>query len=102
MTTKRATQAQISEAVSKAVKMALMEATDSGVGKYAEKVDKLVEDQVADLDKLIQEGEDLMKENPTHDYAIQERNHLVMARIGILKSLRTRLIQVMEDLYRNV
>lgn len=102
MTTKRATPAQISEAVSKAVKMALMEATDSGVGKYAEKVDKLVEDQAADLDKLIQEGEDLMKENPTHDYAIQERNHLVMARIGILKSLRTRLIQVMEDLYRNV
>jgi len=94
--------AKLSETVQKAVKLALLEASDTGVGKYAEKVDKLVEDQLSELDKLIEEGENLTQDNPTHDYAVQERNRLIMARVGILKSLRSRLIQVMEDLYRNV
>lgn len=93
---------KLAETVQKAVKMALLEASDSGVGKYAEKVDKLVEDQISELDKLIEEGENLTQDNPTHDYAIQERNRLIMARVGILKGLRSRLIQVVEDLYRNV
>lgn len=100
--TKHAIKKKLSETVQKAVKMALMEASDSGVGKYAEKVDKLVEDQIADLDKLIEEGEKLTQDAPTHDYAVQERNHLIMARVGLLKALRNRLIQVVEDLYRNI
>jgi hypothetical protein len=93
---------QLSEAVTKAVKIALLEASDSGVGKYAEKVDKLVADQIEAIDKLVEEGEETMKENPLHDYAIQERNHMIQARIGILKGLKIRLVQIMEDLYRNV
>lgn len=102
MTKRALTKKQLTETVQKAVKIALMEASDSGVGKYAEKVDKLVEDQIKQLDDLIEEGENMTLDNPTHDYAVQERNHLVMARVGILKGLRSRLIQVMEDLYRNV
>lgn len=93
---------QLREAITKAVKKALNESADSGVGKYAEAVDKHVEDSIESIDKLVLEGEELMKENPSHDYAIQERNHLIMARIGILKAMKGRLAQVLEDLYRNV
>lgn len=102
MTKRTVNKGKLAETVQKAVKMALLEASDSGVGKYAEKVDKLVEGQIAELDKLIEEGENLTQDAPTHDYAVQERNHLIMARVGILKGLRSRLIQVVEDLYRNV
>lgn len=95
------TKKQLAEVVSKATKFALLEASDLGIGTYATKVDKLVEQSIDDIDKLVEDGEELMKENPVHDYAIQERNHIVQARIGILKGLKTRLVQVMEDLYRN-
>jgi NAD dependent epimerase/dehydratase family enzyme len=96
------TKEKLVEALSKATKMAILESKDSGVGAYAEKVDKLVEEMIDKLDKLAQEGEELTRDNPTHDYAVQERNHLVMARVGILKALKGRLVQVIEDLYRNV
>jgi hypothetical protein len=96
------TRTQLAEAVSKAVKKALLESTDSGVGKYAEKMDKLLADEIDGIDKLIEEGEALMKENPVHDYAIQERNHIIQTRIGILKGLKSRLVQVVEQTFRNL
>lgn len=102
MTKRAISSKRLSETIQKAVKIALLEGSDSGVGKYAEKVDKLVEEQIKELDGLIEEGENLTQDSPTHDYATQERNHLIMARVGILKGLRARLIQVMEDLYRKV
>ena len=80
----------------------LRESSDLGIGDYASKVDKLVSESIDSIDKLVEQGEELMKENPTHDYAIQERNHLVQARIGILKGLKTQLVRIMEDLYRKV
>lgn len=93
---------KLAEAFNKAAKLALLESKDSGVGSYAEKVDALVEEMITKLDKLAEEGEQITQDNPTHDYAIQERNHLVMARVGILKAIKGRLVQVVEDLYRNV
>jgi hypothetical protein len=99
---KKENQEKLAEAIRKATKLALLESKDSGVGSYAEKVDKLVEEMIEKLDSLAQEGEELTRDNPTHDYAIQERNHLVMARVGILKSIKGRLVSVLEDLYRNV
>jgi len=104
MTNKRTeiTKKKLYETLQRAVKVALLEASDSGVGKYAEQVDKLVEDQISELGKLIETGENLTQDSPTHDYAVQERNHLIMSRVGILKGLRARLIAVLEDLYRNV
>ena len=96
------TKERLSEALTKAAKLALLESKDSGVGSYAEKVDKLVEEMIEKVEKLAQEGEEMTQDNPTHDYAIQERNHLAMARVGILKAIKGRLIQVVEDLYRNV
>jgi hypothetical protein len=99
---RRITKTQLAEAVSKATRIVLQEAAeDSGVGKFATKVDKLIEESIDDIDKLVEEGEEIMRENPLHDYAIQERNHIIQTRIGILKALKTRLVQVMEDLYRN-
>ena len=95
------TKTQISETVNKIARIALLEASDTGIGKYAEKVDELVSKSIEDIDKLVEEGEEIMRENPVHDYAIQERNHIIQARIGILKGLKTRLVQVMEDLFRN-
>ncbi|TXH11327.1 MAG: hypothetical protein E6R04_01735 [Spirochaetes bacterium] len=94
--------AKLAEAINKATKLAIMEAKDSGVGSYAEKVDKLVEEMIEKLDALAKEGEELTQDNPTHDYAVQERNHLVMARVGILKGIKGKLVSVIEDLYRNV
>lgn len=97
------TKSQLREAVQKATRLALMmEAPDLGIGAYASKVDKMVEETIQDIDKLVEAGEELMKENPTHDYAVQERNHLVQARIGILKGLKTQLLKITEDLYRKV
>lgn len=99
---KTISKAKLVEAINKAAKLAIMEAKDSGVGSYAEKVDKLVEETIEKLDKLAEEGVELTQDNPTHDYAIQERNHLIMARVGILKAIKGKLVAVIEDLYRNV
>lgn len=99
------TKSQFNEFVVKATKKLISEATsekDSGVGTYASDIDKWVSESVDSLDKLIEAGEKLMAESPTHDYAIQERNHIVQARIGILKGLKQQLVKVMEDLYRKV
>lgn len=97
------TKTQLKEAVAKATRLALMlEAPDLGIGAYASKVDKLVSESVDSIDKLVEEGEELMRENPTHDYAVQERNHLVQTRIGILKGLKSQLVRIMEDLYKKV
>lgn len=96
------TKTQLAEAVAKATRIALLEASDLGAGSYATKVDKLVSESAEAIDKLVEEGEELMRENPTHDYAIQERNHLIQARIGILKGLKTQLVKIMEDLYKKV
>lgn len=94
---------QLKEAVVKATRMTLMEeASDLGIGSYATKVDKLVSETIDSIEKLVTEGQELMEENPTHDYAIQERNHLVQARIGILNGLKTQLVRIMEDLYRKL
>lgn len=101
-TVHKLTRSQLKEAVTKATRLALLEGKDLGIGAYAEKVDKLVSETIESIDKLVEDGEELMKENPTHDYAIQERNHLVQARIGILKGIKTQLVKVMEDLYRKV
>lgn len=96
------TKSQLAEAVAKATKKALTEAADHGAGAYATKVDSLVSETVDSIDKLVEDGEELMRENPTHDYAIQERNHSIQARIGILKGLKNQLVKIMEDLYRKV
>jgi hypothetical protein len=101
-TVHKLTRSQLREAVTKATKLALLEGKDLGIGSYAEKVDKLISETIDNIDKLVEDGEELMKDNPTHDYAIQERNHLVQARIGILKGLKTQLVKIMEDLYRKV
>lgn len=93
---------QLAEAVAKATKRALAEVADHGAGTYATKVDNLVSETVDSIDKLVEDGEELMRENPTHDYAIQERNHSIQARIGILKGLKNQLVKIMEDLYRKV
>lgn len=98
------TKSQLKEAVAKATRIVLIQeaANSLGIGPYSTKVDKLVSESIDSIDKLVEEGEELMKENPMHDYAIQERNHLVQARIGILKGLKTQLQRIMEDLYRKV
>jgi len=98
------TKSQLKEAVARATRMALIQeaANSLGIGPYSTKVDKLVSESIDSIDKLVEEGEDLMKENPTHDYAVQERNHMVQARIGILKGLKSQLVRIMEDLYRKV
>lgn len=98
------TKSQLKEAVAKATRIALIQeaANDLGIGSYSTKVDKLVSESIDSIDKLIEEGENLMKENPVHDYAIQERNHLVQARIGVLKGLKSQLVRIMEDLYRKL
>jgi len=97
------TKAQLAEAVVKATKMALTEAAEQqGTGIYATKIDKFMSESAEAIDKLVEEGEDLMKQNPTHDYAIQERNHAIQARIGILKALKTQIVRIMEDLYKKV
>lgn len=99
----RITKRQLKEAVAKATRLRFMnEAADLGIGSYSIKVDKLVSESIDSIDKLIEEGQELMRENPTHDYAIQERNHLVQARIGILNGLKTQLVRIMEDLYRKL
>jgi hypothetical protein len=101
--THKITKSQLKEAVIKATKLALIqEVSDLGIGSYSTKVDKLISESIDSIDKLVEEGENLMKENPTHDYAIQERNHMVQARIGILKGLKSQLVRIMEDLYRKV
>jgi len=99
---RKITKTQLAEAVGKAVRRALLESKDSGVGEFASKMDALIDEQVQAIDKLVEEGEELMKENPVHDYAIQERNHIIQTRIGILKGLKGRLIQVMEHTFKNV
>lgn len=98
------TKSQLKEAVAKATRLALIQeaANDLGIGSYSTKVDKLVSESIDSIDKLVEEGENLMKENPMHDYAIQERNHLVQARIGVLKGLKSQLVRIMEDLYRKL
>lgn len=93
---------QITETIKKATRRTLLEASDTGVGAYAGKVDTLVKDTIDSLEKLAKEGEELVIDSPTHDYAVQERNAIVMARVGILKALKGRLIQVLEDLHRAV
>lgn len=74
----------------------------TGVAVYASKLDKLVEDTIDQLEALANEGEEMIKDNPTHDYAVQERNHAVLVRVGIIKGLKSRFIQVMEQLHRDV
>lgn len=101
--THKITKSQLKEAVAVATRLALMkESSDLGIGSYSTKVDKLVSESIDSIDKLVEEGENLMKENPVHDYAIQERNHLVQARIGVLKGLKSQLVRIMEDLYRKL
>lgn len=101
------TKSQLAEAVSKATKkFILLEASEEngakGIGAYASSIDKFVADSIDSIDKLVEDGEKLMAENPTHDYAIQERNHLVQARIGILKGLKANLVKITEELFRKV
>jgi 6-pyruvoyl-tetrahydropterin synthase len=99
------TKSQLNEFIARATQKIVSEVAsekDSGVGDYASDIDKWVSESVDSLDKLIEAGEKLMAESPTHDYAIQERNHIVQARIGILKGLKQQLVKVMEDLYRKV
>lgn len=99
---RKITRTQLAEAVSKAVKMALKEAKDTGTGEFAGKMDKLLADQIDAIDKLVEDGEKLMQENPLHDYGVQERNHIIQTRIGILKGLKGRLVQVVEHTFKNV
>lgn len=71
-------------------------------GPYASKVDSLVSDTIDRIVELVEEGEALIRENPTHDYEVQERNHAVVARVGILKNLKSKLVDLTEYLHRNV
>ena len=102
--TKKISKKKLSESITKAVHSFLLaeELTETGVGKFAEKVDDLIGETIEGLEELILEGEELIKDNPTHSYAIQERNHAVMSRIGVMKALKVRLSQLVEDLHRNV
>lgn len=98
--TKKITRTQLSEAIGRMVARTILEAKDSGVGKYATKVDALVADTIDSIDKLVKEGEELAQDNTEHDYAVQERNHAIADRVGILKALKVKLVQLTEDLYR--
>lgn len=101
----RISRSQLSKLISEAVQKAILKEEsqgDTGVGKFASKMDSLIKDQIKSVEELIKEGEEIVKENPTHDYAIQERNNAVMSRIGILKSLQGRLVQIFEDIHKKV
>lgn len=103
MKKKELTQQDLQEIIKKGVRMALFEAKDStGAGDYAKKLDTFVSETVDKVSEMIKEGEEIILENPTHDYAIQERNHSVMSRIGILKALKGDLLRIMEDIHKNI
>lgn len=100
--TKTITKAQLAEAIGKLVRARILESKDSGAGKFATKVDTLVSDTIDAIDKLVKEGEELAQENPSHDYGIQERNHSIADRVGILKAIKVKLVAITEDLFRKL
>lgn len=74
----------------------------TGAGKFASKVDTFVSDSIKSIDDLIKEAEEMLMDNPTHDYAIQERNHSLMTRVGMLKSFKNFFVRAKEVLIREI
>ena len=106
------TNARLLEVATAAIKQAIQEtklskrdiessSKENGLGSYATKMDAFVQQSIDSLDEMITEGEKLILEDPLKDYAIQERNHMIQVRIGVLKVLRTRFIQILEDSHKN-
>lgn len=76
--------------------------------KFAEKVDTLLEEMVDKIDKLYQQGVDIMKPDITGgDYGsssshrVTERNNYLESRVGALKKIRNGLVATYEGLRRN-
>lgn len=98
------TKEQLKEVLQKAAKLAILEsvAADTGLGKYSKKVNDLIEKVINDIDDLVEEGQDLMGKDTLKSVSVQERNHLVVGRIGILKGLKARLVNIIGHLHKNI
>lgn len=74
--------------------------------KFAEKVDTLLEEMVDKIDKLYQQGTELVKPDitggtPQSSTVVGERNHYLLSRVGALKKIRNGLVATYEGLRRN-
>ena len=105
-TPKKLKASELKEFVGKNVRKALFEAADkesSGkLGKYAEDVDGMVSETIDKIDGLLAEGEELLSNETTLTAAAHEANTIVMGRLGMLKGLKARLAQMLEELRRSL
>jgi hypothetical protein len=75
---------------------------DGGFVKYAQKVDDLLLKFMDDAEKLIQEGSDIMKADVLESAKVGERNRYILARVGVLRALKTSVSNAFERLKKEV
>lgn len=75
---------------------------DGKLGKFAEKCDKFLNSGIDDINDLVKEAEDMMRENLLNHPTVGERNRALMARVGILKSLKAKMLEMLEATHRHL
>lgn len=101
---------QLQEMVRTAVKTKLQELKrddvvpgDAGkLGKYAEDVDKFLMESIEKIDELVEEAEEMMRMNLLSQPQVGDRNRSLMSRVGILRALKQRMIDMLEATHRTV
>lgn len=73
---------------------------DGELGKYAEKFDKFLDDSIEEINDLVVEAEKMMRENLLNHPTVGERNRALMSRVGILKNLKAKLLEMLEATHR--
>lgn len=98
---------QLQEMVNGLVRKKLQELADppgkdGELGKFAEKCDKFLDESIDEINDLVKEAEDMMKENLLNHPTVGERNRALMARVGILKNLKAKMLEMLEATHRNL
>lgn len=102
--------AELQEMVKGLVKKKLVELADrdsvpgkdGDLGKFAEECDKFLSKSIDEINDLVDEAEKMMRENLLNHPTIGERNRALMARVGILKNLKAKMLEMLEATHRNL
>jgi len=75
---------------------------DGDLGKFAEECDKFLSKSIDEINDLVEEAEKMMRENLLNHPTVGERNRALMARVGILKNLKAKMLEMLEATHRQL